>query len=312
MTRVEIRRPPALRRGDRVAVVAPASPFSRDELDAGVVELARLGFEPVVDERVFARERYVSGSAALRADHLSEVWRDPSIRAVMCVRGGYGSVQLLPRLDLAAFRQQPKIFIGYSDVTSLLSWLTHAAGAVTFHGPMLAGRLSHGPARYDERSFLAAVMRDEPLGRLAPESLEVMRGGQASGTLAGGTLTQLVASLGTPFAFDPPPGHVLFLDEVNERPYRLDRMLTQLQLSGVVSRASAIVFNELPNCDEPDGGVRAIDAIGDVLRDFTGPILTGFPSGHSPGATITLPFGVRATVTTAGRPALVIEESAVV
>jgi muramoyltetrapeptide carboxypeptidase len=305
------RRPPALRPGDRFAVVAPASPFLRDELEAGVVELARLGFEPVVDDRVFARDGYVSGSASLRARHLMDVWSDRSIAAVICARGGYGSVQALPLLDLATFRDQPKVFIGYSDITTLLAWLTLTAGLVTFHGPMVAGRLSHGTARYDETTLVAAVSSAEPLGRLAPDTLEIVRPGEASGILIGGTLTQIVASLGTPFAFDPPAGCVLFVDEVNERPYRIDRMLMQLSLSGLVARAGAIVFNELPGCDEPDGSVRAVDTIRAFLKDFDGPILAGFPSGHTPGAAITLPFGVRATVVAQGTPALIVEEAAV-
>jgi muramoyltetrapeptide carboxypeptidase len=310
-TVTEIRRPPALRRGDRIAIVAPASPFARDELDAGVAEIARLGFEPVIDERIFAREGYVSGPPEVRAAHLTDVWTDPSIAAVVCVRGGYGSVQVLPLLDPDAFRRTPKIFLGYSDVTSVLTWITQTIGCVAFHGPMVAGRLSHGPARYDETSLLAAIGRAEPLGRLSPQTLEAVQDGEASGPLAGGTLTQLVASLGTPFAFDPPPGCVLFLDEVNERPYRLDRMLVQLKLSGLVARASAIVFNELPNCDEPEGGAFAIDTIRSVLNGFQGPILRGFPSGHTPGAAITLPLGVRVAVATRGEPALIIAEAAV-
>jgi muramoyltetrapeptide carboxypeptidase len=307
----EISKPPALRRGDRIAIVAPASPFVRDELEAGAAEIARLGFEPVIDERIYARERYVSGAPELRAAHLTEAWIDPSIAALVCARGGYGSVQVLPLLDAAVFRRTPKIFLGYSDVTSVLTWLTQAVGCVAFHGPMVAGRLSHGPARYDEATLLAAVGRAEPLGRLTPPTLEVVQPGETCGVLAGGTLTQLVASLGTPFAFDPPPGYVLFLDEVNERPYRLDRMLMQLTLSGLVARAGAIVFNELPNCDEPEGGAYAIDTIRSVLRGFEGPIVRGFPSGHTPGATMTLPFGVRVTVSAHSTPALILEEAAV-
>jgi muramoyltetrapeptide carboxypeptidase len=309
---IEIRKPPALRQGDRIAIVAPASPFVRDELEAGAAELARLGFEPVIDERVYARERYVSGPPELRAAHLADAWADPSIAALVCARGGYGSVQVLPLLDAAAFRRTPKIFLGYSDVTSVLTWLTQAVGCVAFHGPMVAGRFSHGPARYDQATLLAAVSRTEPIGRLSPPSLEIVQPGEGAGPLLGGTLTQLVASLGTPFAFDPPAGHVLFLDEVNERPYRLDRMLVQLALSGLVARASAIVFNELPNCDEPEGGVHAIDTIRSVLRGFEGPIVRGFPSGHTPGAAMTLPFGVRVTVSARSTPALIVEEAAVV
>lgn len=129
--------------------------------------------------------------------------------------------------------------------------------------------------------------------------------------LVGGTLTQLVGSLGTPYAFDPPPGCVLFVDEVAERPYRLDRLLMQLKLSGLLRRASGVVFGELPRCEEPDGSVDARTVVRESLAEFPGPVLFGLPSGHTAGATITLPLGVRARVVANGRPLLVIEESAV-
>ena len=139
----------------------------------------------------------------------------------------------------------------------------------------------------------------------------MLKHGEATGVLVGGTLTQLAASLGTPFAFDPPQGCVLFLDEVAERPYRIDRMMTQLALGGVLRRAAAIVFGELPRCDEPGGDPAARATVAALTRDFPGPVLFGLPSGHTTGATLTLPFGVRATVVAAGAPRLVVEEAAV-
>jgi muramoyltetrapeptide carboxypeptidase len=129
--------------------------------------------------------------------------------------------------------------------------------------------------------------------------------------LIGGTLTQIVASLGTPYAFEPPKGCALFIDEIAERPYRLDRMLTQLRLSGILARTSAIVFGELPRCDEPGGAPTAQDVILDVLSGFPGPILFGLPSGHTAGPTLTLPFGVRARVTAEPTPGISIDEPAV-
>jgi muramoyltetrapeptide carboxypeptidase len=138
-----------------------------------------------------------------------------------------------------------------------------------------------------------------------------LSGGEAAGELVGGTLTQLVASLGTPFAFNPPAGCVLFIDEVAERPYRVDRMLTQLRLSGLLTRVAAIVCNQMPRCEEPGGGVEVRDVVRSVLRDFPGPILFGLPSGHTDGPTLTLPFGVLVRVIGGGRPALVVEEAAV-
>lgn len=305
-------KPRALRAGDRIGIVAPASPFSREAFDAGVGELRRLGYEPVYDESVFARRRYTAGDAAHRAAAFRRAWDDRSLAALMAARGGYGSVQLLPLLDPSSIRRAPKAFIGYSDNTSLLDWLRGQCGLVTFHGPMLDGRFAKGEGAYDLDTFTRVLTRAEPAGRISHSQVEVLRPGEAQGVLLGGTLTNLLASLGTPYAFDPPPGHVLFIDEVAERPYRIDRMLTQLRLSGLLSRASAIVFGELPRCDEPaDGGPAIKDVLADLLAEFRGPVLFGLPSGHTNGACMTLPFGVHARVVTGVQPGVIIEEAAV-
>jgi len=306
-----VRKPRALRRGDRIAIVAPASPFARDEFDAGVTELRALGFEPVYDDSVFARDGYVAGSPELRAKAFHAAWEDPSIAALVAARGGYGSVQMLPLLDTAAIRRHAKAFIGYSDNTSILIWLLQAHGVVSFHGPMIEGRFARGVAGYDRDTFERCLCQAEAPGEIRHPQLEVVQAGEARGILVGGTLTQLTASLGTPFAFDPPRGCILFLDEVGERPYRIDRMLMQLRLSGILDRASALVFGELPKCDEPGGDPAVRAAIAKLTRGFRGPVLFGLPSGHTSGATLTLPFGVDASVVTAGAPALVINESAV-
>jgi len=304
-------KPRALRPGDRIAVVAPASPFALEEFQAGLNELRTLGFEPVHTEAVFAREGYLAGPPDLRAGDLVAAWTDPTVAAVVAARGGYGSVQILPLLDPGLFRSAPRLFIGYSDNTSLLTWLTQACGIVAVHGPMIEGRFARGSDGYDRDSFIRCVSRAEPLGELTAPGLEALVSGEAAGVLVGGTLTQLVGSIGTPYAFDPPDGCVLFVDEVAERPYRLDRQLMQLRLSGLLARASAVVFNDLPRCEEPGGTPRARDVVHSVLRDFPGPILFGLPAGHSAGPTLTLPFGVRARVLAGARPALVVEESAV-
>jgi muramoyltetrapeptide carboxypeptidase len=304
-------KPRALAPGDRLAVVAPASPFEREEFDRGLDELRALGFAPVYDESVFARQGYVAGPAALRAAAIRKAWRDPTIAGIIGVRGGYGSAQLLPLLDPAEGRRASKPLIGYSDLTALLTFMTVNCGTVAFHGPMLAGRLGEGAAGYDRVSFQRVLCRREPAGELSLPSVETLKPGEAAGMLVGGTLTQLLASLGTPFAFDPPAGHVLFLDEVAERPYRLDRMITQLRQTGLLARASAIVCGELPRCDEPGGQPTARATIADVLADFPGPVIFGFPSGHTNGPALTLPLGVSCRVVAGSRPTIVIEESAV-
>jgi muramoyltetrapeptide carboxypeptidase len=307
-----MRKPRALRSGDRIAVVAPASPFARDQFDDALVELRALGFEPTFEESVFERRGFVAGMADTRAAAWLKAWSDQSVAAIVAARGGYGSVQMLPILAAADLGQgPPKAFIGFSDNTSILAWLTTRRGIVTIHGPMLEARFARGGAGYDRDTFLRCVTRPEPMGEICHPQLEILRGGECSGLLVGGTLTQLVSSLGTPYAFDPPHGCVLFLDEVGERPYRLDRMLTQLRFSGLLGRASAVVFGELPDCDEPGGACSGKAVVHDALADFPGPVLFGLPSGHTAGATLTLPFGVRARVVGAGRPAVIIEEAAV-
>jgi muramoyltetrapeptide carboxypeptidase len=306
-------KPRALRQGDRLAVVAPASPFERTDFEQGLDELRRLGFVPVYDDSVFARSGlgYVAGPPQLRADAIHQAWRDPSIAGVIGVRGGYGSAQLLPLLDQALARRACKPFIGYSDLTAILTFLSINCGMTSFHGPMLAGRLGKGSSGYDRDSFERILCRNAAAGELAPASLETIRAGEAAGPLFGGTMTQLLASLGTPFAFMPPSGCVLFLDEVGERPYRLDRMITQLAQTGLLSRASAIVVGQLPQCDEPSGAPTGRSVVAHMLGEFTGPVLYGFPSGHAIAPAMTLPFGVTCRVVGDAHPRVIVEESAV-
>lgn len=306
-----MRKPRALARGDRVAIVAPASPFAVEELEAGVAELRSLGFDPAVDDRIFARHRYLAGPAEVRAAVWRDAWFDSSVRALVAVRGGYGSMQLLPFLADLPLETSPKIFQGYSDNTALLTWLTLRKAIVTFHGPMLDRRFSRGTEGYDADTFHRVVCEPRPAGEISHPHVEVLRPGEAAGMLIGGTLTQLVSSLGTPFAFDPPAGHILFVDEVAERPYRIDRMITQLRQSGLLARAGGLVFGELPRCDEPGGDPAVRAVVAELVADFPGPVLYGLPSGHTAGPTLTLPFGVRARVVAGERPRLIIEEAAV-
>jgi muramoyltetrapeptide carboxypeptidase len=304
-------KPRALEPGSRLAVVAPASSFPRQEFDDGIVELERLGFSPVYDDTVFARLPYTAGPAALRADAIHKALVDPAIAGIIAVRGGFGSAHLLPLLDRSEIRRARKPLIGYSDITSLLAFVSIGCELVAFHGPTVAGRLGKGTGAYDRESLVNALCRREPMGELTTAAVETIKSGDVIGPLFGGTLAQLVASLGTPFAFSPPLGHVLFLDEVNERPYRLDRMLTQLRQAGVLARAAAVVVGELPGCDEPAGVPTARSVVTDLFNDFPGPVLIGFPSGHTAGPAMTLPLGVMCRVVGDRRPRLVIEEAAV-
>jgi muramoyltetrapeptide carboxypeptidase len=207
-------------------------------------------------------------------------------------------------------RETRKALIGYSDLTAVLSFYLNN-GMAAIHGPMIDRRLAKGPEGYDEASFRRVTMSAGPAGELRPPQLETLHEGEASGVLVGGTLTQIAALVGTPWALKVPPGAVLFLEDVNERPYRIHRLLTQLEQSGGLARLSGIVFGEFPGCQEPGGEVAIRDVLRDFTDDFRGPVLFGFPSGHTAGPTWTLPLGVRVRLIGGGRPLIVVTEAAV-
>jgi muramoyltetrapeptide carboxypeptidase len=305
-------KPRAVPRGGRLAIVAPASPFPLDAFEAGLGELRRLGFEPAYEAGVFDRRGYVAGEAAARARAVLDAFEDPRTAAIVAARGGYGSVDLLPFLSVDTIRRHPKLLVGYSDITALLAFLTTRCGVVALHGPCVAAGLHGGPSTYDPSTFVRALMSAEPLGALPAPGLEPLVQGEAVGMLVGGNLTQLAASMGTPYAFDLPPGAVLFLEEVGERPYRIDRLLTQLKYAGVLARAGAIVFGEMPGCNEADGSASARAVAAEALRAFRGPVVWGLPAGHASGPALTLPLGVRARVCAGPSPSVEILESAVV
>ncbi|MEX2270878.1 MAG: LD-carboxypeptidase [Vicinamibacterales bacterium] len=310
-------RPRALQPGDKIALVSPASPFDRADFDAGVDELARRGFEPVWDERVFASEPLVSGPPELRARSFLDALRDPSIRAIIAARGGYGSVEILPFIDPAELAAAEKIICGYSDITSLLIFSVCHAGLVAFHGPMVARRLSLGDAGYDWISFKMALCDGDPMGEMKPDGLAVLKAGGAEGMLIGGTLTQIASGLGTPYGIRLDGPTILFLEDVRERPYKLRRMLTQLSLAGVFEHVTGIILGEMSDCDEPVSTtsglmeLNARDVVAGFFADFPGPILAGFPSGHGSQPTWTLPFGVQAAMDTRDGGSLWIVEPAV-
>jgi muramoyltetrapeptide carboxypeptidase len=299
-----------LHAGDRIAFVAPASGVARDEVDRAAAGLAALGLRASYDESIFVKGRFTAGDAAVRAEAIHAALRDHDVAGLIAVRGGYGSAELLPLLDVSLLQSARKPLIGYSDITALLC-LYLQNGLMAIHGPMADRRLSRGADGFDVDSFQRVVMSGAPAGELRPPQLEPMHAGNAAGILVGGTLTQLMALMGTPWAFEPPPDTVLFIEDIGERPYRIHRLLTQAAQAGVFKHARAIVFGEFPACNEPGGD----PAIVDVLRDFTArlrvPVLFNFPSGHTGGPTWTLPFGVKVEVASGPSPVVRILEAAV-
>ena len=304
-----MRRLRQLKAGHAVALVAPASSCSPEEIAAGVSELSRIGLRATYDQSIFDKRRFTAGTSEVRAAAINSALADPDISGLIAIRGGYGSAHLLPLLDTNLLREARKPLIGYSDITALLN-LYVRSGLTAIHGPMIDRRFSKGPSAYHEDSFRRVVMAPEPAGEMRPNGLEALHPGTATGILAGGTLTQLMASMGTAWAFEPPHNFILFLEDVNERPYRIHRMLVQASQAGIFQKASGIVFGEFPGCDEPGGDPKIKDVLRDFTKGFRGPVLFGFPSGHTIGATWTLPFGVKVEIT-GGAACVRILESAV-
>jgi muramoyltetrapeptide carboxypeptidase len=292
------RKPPALLAGDRVAVVAPASPADRAKIEKGARALAKLGYDVRVLPQAFARRGHLAGTDRERAAALRTALDDPSVRAIFFVRGGFGVSRLLPLVERALAEAEPKILVGYSDLTSLLAFATARLGWVTFHGPMVATDLPS--LRPKDLRALAAALRGE-----IPEPFRLtsaLRSGVSEGRLIGGSLSILVSLLGTPYAADL-RGRILFLEDVNEEPYRLDRMLTQLRHAGALQKLRGLAFGEMANCGRPR---ELLEVLAERTRDLGIPVGYGLPSGHGRGKR-TLPLGVRARLDTRRRRLEILE-----
>ncbi len=286
-------RPLALRPGDTVGIIAPASGFRRDEFEAGCAELQRLGYKPFYLPSIFERDGYFAGSTQRRVDEFHEMFARPEVKAVLCARGGYGCNYLLPHIDLDLVRGNPKIFAGCSDLTALLTYLCDAGGLVTFHAPMVAGDFAR-PGGFVESSWIDAVSQGEAEMNFGSEEVTPLTPGSAEGMLYGGCLSLLCASLGTPCEIRT-QGTILFIEDRAERPYRIDRMLMQLKLAGKFDHVRGIIFGEMVDCDEPGGhGPTLQEIIGRILGDLRIPIAFGLESGHVSRGALTLPIGVEA------------------
>ena len=288
-------RPTALQEGDCIGLAAPASVFDPQALRVGIEVLQGWGFRVHHTPRVFERYRYLAGSDAARAAELHDLFANPEIKAILCCRGGYGAQRLLPHLDADLIAAHAKIFMGYSDLTSLLLYLHTQCGLVTLHGPVVARDIHPGLARAAQRQMRGILMGDAAAMQ-PPEclmqSLRTLSSGEAEGILLGGCLSLLVCATGTSLQPDM-QGRILFLEDRGERLYAIDRMLTSLRLAGVFDGVRGIVFGHFePQAADRDQPYGIQEIILDVLGDLQVPILCGFPAGHC-HSPVALPFGTR-------------------
>jgi muramoyltetrapeptide carboxypeptidase len=300
-------KPRALRAGDTVGVIAPGTAVPDPERLALVEPTLRFfGLRARMGKYVARGSGHVTRTVSERLDDLHAMFRDPEVKAVFCVRGGYGSMQLLDRIDYDLIRRNPKVFVGYSDITALHLAINRHAGLTTFHGPIVLSSFTD----YTQRSFRQALFDTRPAGRLTnpqesnqlrPEHpLRTVRGGTATGQLVGGNLSLVTALMGTPYEIET-RGRILFIEDVGEEPYRIDRMLTQLRLAGKLDGAAGIVFGECSECAANDykPSFAWDSTLGEVLDQILGstrvPVLTGLTIGHTADQ-LTLPLGVTATL----------------
>jgi muramoyltetrapeptide carboxypeptidase len=289
-------RPEPLGSGARVSLIAPAGPLQKPEELPRAQENARaFGWEPIVAPHATERVGYLAGRDRDRLNDINSALRDPSVDALWCLRGGYGMIRILAGIDYEALSRSPKAIIGYSDITALHSAVQRKCRLITYHGPTARETLTD----FSRDSFERAVVRQtDPCGT-APNA-RAINNGTAEGRLVGGNLAVLASLCGTPFMPDLTDG-VLILEDINEPVYRIDRMLQQLKLSGVLNGCKAIAFGECVKCPDDAGGGRGFDEVlGEIAHALGVPCLAGIPVGHI-DAQWTLPLGAMATIDTKTR-----------
>jgi muramoyltetrapeptide carboxypeptidase len=304
-------KPPALRPGDTVGIVAPASNVKLADLAAGCEALRLAGYRPFYFDSILDQDLYFAGSVERRARELEEMFAREDVRAILCARGGYGSNYLLKTLDLGKIKAHPKIFVGYSDITSLLTYFHDVAGLTTFHGPMAAKDWAH-EGGVDVPSWQAAVTGETPWDVPPGANVRGLVEGEAEGILYGGCLSILVASLGTPYEIKT-EGTILFLEDVAAKPFQIDRMLMQLKLAGHLDNVRGVVFGEMLDCIQTSNqGYTLQEVVTRIVGDLGVPVAFGVKSGHVTSGNITLPFGVQAKLAVrGGQVALRVLEAAV-
>lgn len=285
-------KPPALKLGDKVGIIAPASNIKPDLLKAGVAGLRQIGYEPIYLPSILDQDLYFAGTLERRFSELKEMLERDDIATLICARGGYGANYLLDRLDFDIFRQHPKIIVGYSDNTSLLTAIHDRTGLVTFHGPMVTKDFAV-PDGVELSSWQNAV-GGAASWNIPTDGVQALKEGRALGTLYGGCLSMLAASLGTPFEILPEET-ILFMEDIAAKPYQIDRMLMQLRLAGKLDRVKGFIFGEMMDCVQSGSQDYTLQqVIMRVLEGYNVPIIYGLRSGHVSRSNITLPISAQA------------------
>jgi muramoyltetrapeptide carboxypeptidase len=272
--------PPGLKIGDTISIVAPAGPIEvRDGLERGIAALERMGFRVRFDERIFQSSRYLAGNDEARAEELMRAFEDPSVQAIIALRGGYGCARLIPLLMEKRLRHYPKIFMGFSDLTTLHLFFRRRFGWITIHGPMAASPCMGSISPDQERHLLSLWTDPDYRPKLTFPQLETWVPGVAEGILMGGCLSIIATSIGTPYEIKT-EGKILFLEDQGESPYKLDRMLTHLHLADKMQSLAGLLLGSFQDCEPTQGNYTAADTLREILSELKVPTIANFPAGH--------------------------------
>ncbi len=288
MKNEKIRVPAPIKAGDTIGIVAPAGPFDRKTFLRGARIIEDMGFKVFIPPAVFEKNRYLAGSDKHRVEYVNLLFADKSIDAIICARGGYGSMRILSMLDYDAIKNNPKIFVGFSDITILLSVLFTRCNLVTFHGPVVTSLAD--ASEETKLSLLSNITSDNSLEIKLPSG-RTIKSGVAAGDVCGGNLTMLCHLVGTPFAPDF-ENKILFLEDRGEAPYRIDRMLVHMELAGCFKGISGIILGGFEDCGPIED---LIEIIVELFDKYPVPILGGLDAGHGIH-NLTIPLGIEATL----------------
>lgn len=305
-------KPRRLREGDTIGIVAPAWVFDPGNFKEGVDRLKRMGYKVKYDNAIFRKYWSMAGHDKERAAQINRMFADREVKAIFCAQAGYGSIRVIPYLDRKIIRRNPKIFIGYSDITIILYYLYKISRMVVFHGPVVSGEINNNTSSINLDYLVTVLTRPEPLGEIQYSTLRCLKKGVARGILVGGNMPLIISAIGTPYDIDT-ENKILFLEDIGEDLEVIDNYIMHLKLAGKFRKVKGIVFGRMIDCLDHSGNKYTIkDILNENLRDVNVPVIYGFPSGHRAcgDVNITLPLGVSVTVD-AEHPSLFIHEAAV-
>ena len=301
-------KPKRLKIGDTIGIVAPASPASKEKIERACERLSQIGFNVVVGDNCHTQYGYLTADDKERAQELNSMFANKAIDGIICLRGGYGTPRILDLLDYELIRNNPKVFVGYSDISCLHIAFNKYSNLVTFHGPMLTSDMAGDFSDFSMNSLLNSISNEEfnPLIRNATEEMITINEGIAEGEIIGGNLSLIVSTLGTPYEIDT-KGKILFIEEIGEYTYKIDRMLTQLRLAKKLEEAEGIILGNFNKClPEGKDDFTLEEVFDQIIRPLNKPAIYNLQAGHCEPV-VTIPFGVEAKLDANKREIILLE-----